>query len=92
VEIYVIEKLLDSDDDNVAIYPVPVNDIMTICLSETEVYPAILEILKSIPAAISCDRRNAFSLSDILRIYCASRRMKQANGLQKTRRLYLIEI
>lgn len=39
------ENLIDSDDDKIAIYPVPVNDIMTICLSETEVYPAILEIL-----------------------------------------------
>jgi hypothetical protein len=39
------ENLLDSDDDKVAIYPVPVYDIMTVCLSETEVYPAILEVL-----------------------------------------------
>ena len=38
------ENLLDSDD-KVAIYPVPVNDIMTICLSETGVYPAMLEVL-----------------------------------------------
>ena len=39
------ENLLDSNDDKVAIYPVPVKDIMTICLSETEMYPAILEVL-----------------------------------------------
>jgi uncharacterized delta-60 repeat protein len=39
------EKLFDFDDDKVNIYPVPVNDIMTIYFSETEAYPAILEIL-----------------------------------------------